>query len=80
MVANEYDELRRLAGNINLNFPDIHATFVNYWLSLCDYNKQKKVALYETTQKHLFELSKAIKDKIAVIKGEEVYGIPILRR
>ena len=80
MVADEYDALHKLAGNMNLNFPDIHATFVNYWLSLCDYNQQKKASLYETAQKHLFELSKAIKDKITVMKGEEVYGIPILRR
>lgn len=71
-IRSYYEMILDARGVMNLNIPDIHKTYVEYWLQ----------ALKENTEENLAQagmFTKLILNKIDELKKEEIFGIRILR-
>lgn len=81
VIADEckelYKEIRDIAGNININYPQIHTTVANYFHTICEF--QNKPETQKITWQHLREFVIEVKLKIHEMRKVEVSGIPILR-
>jgi hypothetical protein len=82
LVSEEYDasykKLRKEAGNLNLNYPDIHRLYVSEWKSVMEERHDDKAIADGYARLRAFE--KEFTDAIERSQSAQVAGVSLFRR